>query len=141
MKTFNLTFILLAFLLNINAQETASINLSSYVDSSTSLKDEETSKVLRKKHNSIAKNQLYTFLSDNLAYSSIDRDNLLEGEVTLEVSISKEGLITECKIIKSDNKAFNKIVLDNMLDFKSLNIKEKKYFGSNKIKVPINFSL
>ncbi|MFT6333805.1 MAG: hypothetical protein ACI86M_001124 [Saprospiraceae bacterium] len=141
MKTSILTILFFALTLNINAQETASVNPSIILDSAHSTKADVSTKVIRNNHNSTAKNQLFTFLSKNLAYSSFVRDNGLEGSLTLEVSISSTGLITAYSIVNSTNKNFDKIVMDIMLDLDRLSFKDKIYLGTKKIKVPINFSL
>lgn len=141
MKTSILTILFFALTLNINAQETASVTSSILVDSAHSTKTNESTKMLIKNHNTMAKKQLFTFLSKNLAYSSILRDNGIEGSLTLVVSISKTGSITDYQIVDSNNKNFDKIVMDIMLDLDKLSFKDKIYVGTKKINVPINFSL
>lgn len=92
-------------------------------------------------HNQSSVKQLSTYLNNQIEYSEVMQNNGMEGKIVIEVSLSKTGNIVNTKIIESLNDVVDKVVLDAMLNLKSIQFKNNDYHGSKRILIPIEFTM
>ncbi len=92
-------------------------------------------------HSQSAIAQLRKHIAKNIQYPDVMFEYGIEGTAVLEVTISDNGKIQESKIVRSISPAFDAAIVNTMESINSINIKEKKYEGANKVHVPIKFSI
>lgn len=118
-------------------------NISITKKSSTSKKKTTSARTVEtiQEHNQSSVKQLSTYLNNELKYSKIMQNNAMEGRLVVEVNLSKTGKIINTKIIESLNDVADKVVIDAMLNLKSIQCKNNDYHGCKRILIPIDFTI
>lgn len=94
----------------------------------------------RKQTKSVVK-QLNAYLSEQLRYSNLMKENCIEGAALVQVNLSDSGAILSVEMVESPHPEVSALVLNAMKKMERLQLKNRAYFGVKKLRFPVNFSL
>ena len=89
----------------------------------------------------MAKKQILDFVSEKVQYPEDFKGQYLEGTITIDFWVDQRGIIIQTKVMKGINNAFDRAVLDQMKELAEIRLMSIEYFGANRIRIPIDFSM
>ncbi len=109
---------------------------SSVINSKTSVRSNTKSSL----HTYEAIEQIRKHISSQLSYTDIAVEYNIEGTIVVEVSMDKEGKISNKRIIKKLQSGLDQAVINSLGKLTKVNIDQDTYQGVNTVHIPIRFT-
>ncbi|WP_421948948.1 energy transducer TonB [Phaeodactylibacter xiamenensis] len=95
---------------------------------------------LIKQHNQLAQRTLLEHIATRVTYPELLREKMVEGRVTVKVTLNPFGQVQAYEILQSPDPAFSREV-KRVIDSAPAVVSNQAYLGARKLNIPIDFSL
>ena len=93
-------------------------------------------------HSHAAIDQISKHIAKNIDYPTIVKDYGFEGKMMIDITIGRDGLIEDSKIVKSSNLAsIDNAALNTLSSLIKIDTESGSYDGVKMIRIPLNIQL
>lgn len=138
MKISNLTVFMFCFLISYFSPLSTSAQEVALITRTVLRKPMATNKNKQKEASQEASQQLRKYLKNNVQLPKTRGNRAVEGNIVVEVQLSKYGKLVGTQIKKSLQKDFDAAVLKALNNLDQICLEGERYIGAKSIQIPIN---